>query len=280
MQKYIKPVDYLIIGHITRDRTPDGFRLGGTASYAALTAKSMGLEAGIVTSFPEDVNPAELDGIQIINIKSGTFTEFQNIFKNDRRVQYLHNLASPITAKDIPEAWLDTPMVHIAPVAREVDPQVINRFHKSQIGVTPQGWLRKWDDRGLVSYSDLEFNKSILSNSDAIILSIDDIDFDESRIDTFNSLTNTLVITEGSNGSRIYWNDDQRHFIAPDKQERDPTGVGDIYAASFFIRLYQTKDPWTAAQFATHIAANSVERKGLESIPTREELNISFIEVL
>ena len=279
MHKHIKPVDYLIIGHVTKDRTPDGFRPGGTASYAALTAKSMGLEVGIVTSFPEDKYPVELDGIQVINTNSKKFTEFQNIYNDNRRVQYLHNLASPIMAKDIPDEWLDTPMVHIAPVAREVDPQVINRFPNSQIGVTPQGWLRKWDEMGLVSYSDLEFNKNILQNANAIILSIDDIEFDESRIDFYNTLTNIIVITEGSNGSRVYWNGDQRHFNAPVKEELDPIGVGDIYATSFFIRLYKTKDPWAAAQFATQIAANSVERKGLQSIPTLEELNNFLIEV-
>ena len=48
--------DFLAIGHITRDLLPDGsWRLGGTVTYAALTAVRLGLRAAIVTSAPPDV---------------------------------------------------------------------------------------------------------------------------------------------------------------------------------------------------------------------------------
>ena len=30
----LEPVDYLVIGHLTRDLTAEGPRLGGTAAYA------------------------------------------------------------------------------------------------------------------------------------------------------------------------------------------------------------------------------------------------------
>ena len=34
----LEPVDYLVIGHVAHDLTPEGPRLGGTAAYSALTA--------------------------------------------------------------------------------------------------------------------------------------------------------------------------------------------------------------------------------------------------
>ncbi len=37
----LRPVDYLLIGHVAVDLTPSGKQLGGTVSYAALTAKAM-----------------------------------------------------------------------------------------------------------------------------------------------------------------------------------------------------------------------------------------------
>ncbi len=52
----IAPVDYLIIGHITQDITPNGLVLGGTASYAGLTARSFGIRVGIVTSCRLDLD--------------------------------------------------------------------------------------------------------------------------------------------------------------------------------------------------------------------------------
>ena len=39
----VEPIDYLIIGHISQDITPSGIQLGGTAAYAALTARACGL---------------------------------------------------------------------------------------------------------------------------------------------------------------------------------------------------------------------------------------------
>jgi sugar/nucleoside kinase (ribokinase family) len=61
--------------------------------------------------------------------------------------------------------------------------------------------------------------------------------------------------------------------------EVDSVGAGDIFAAAFFIRLFATHDPWKAARFATQVAAFSVTRYGLESIPTTEEIQHSLIEV-
>jgi sugar/nucleoside kinase (ribokinase family) len=60
----------------------------------------------------------------------------------------------------------------------------------------------------------------------------------------------------------------------------DATGAGDIFTAGFFVRLYQTRDPWEAARFATHLAAYSVTRRGLHGIPTHAEIEHCKMEVL
>ncbi len=44
-------------------------------------------------------------------------------------------------------------------------------------------------------------------------------------------------------------------------------------------RLYTTRDPWEAARFATLLAANSVTRTGLNSIPTPDEIQECTVEV-
>ncbi len=62
--------------------------------------------------------------------------------------------------------------------------------------------------------------------------------------------------------------------------ELDSTGAGDIFAAAFFTRLYLTRDPWESARFANQIAAASVTRRGLEGIPTPEEIQEYLVEVL
>ena len=78
----------------------------------------------------------------------------------------------------------------------------------------------------------------------------------------------------------MYWNGDVRHFHAPDVEDVDPTGAGDIFACAFFFRLYNTRDPWESARFATQIASRSVTRPGYDGIPNQEEIDECLIEVL
>ena len=48
------PIDYLLIGHMTADLTPNGRTVGGTVSYAIRTAHAFGLRVGLVTSTKVD----------------------------------------------------------------------------------------------------------------------------------------------------------------------------------------------------------------------------------
>jgi len=73
----------------------------------------------------------------------------------------------------------------------------------------------------------------------------------------------------------------QRNMLRPPQvQELDATGAGDIFAAAFFARFHQTRDPWEAARFAVNLAAHSVTRPGLSGIPTRTEIEHCKMEVL
>jgi sugar/nucleoside kinase (ribokinase family) len=53
----------------------------------------------------------------------------------------------------------------------------------------------------------------------------------------------------------------------------DATGAGDIFAASFLVRLRQSGDPIAAARFASCLASQSITRRGLDSIPTPSEID-------
>ena len=116
--------------------------------------------------------------------------------------------------------------------------------------------------------------------ADAVVLSIEDLQFDEGIIADLVYGIRVLVITEGSCGARIYWNGDVRTFRAPEKEEVDATGAGDIFATAFFIRMSQTQDPWTSGRFATYIAANSVTRKAMDSPPSDAEIQENLIEII
>jgi sugar/nucleoside kinase (ribokinase family) len=276
----IDPVDYLAIGHISQDLTPNGPVLGGTVSYAALTARAIGLKVGIVTSCSPDLALPELDGITVLSYPSEYSTTFENIYTAAGRIQRIHHQASILDVSMVPDTWRDTPIVHLGPVAQEVDPKLARAFPNSLVGVTPQGWMRSWDSEGHVTLGDWPESAFVLQSATAAVLSIEDLKGDESRIEELLTSIRILAITEGAAGARVYWNGDVRNFRPPQVKEVDATGAGDVFAASFFYQLSKTQDPWEAARFANLMASASVTHPGLQGIPTHSEAQEYSMEVI
>ena len=276
----LQPVDYLLIGHVAVDLTPAGKQLGGTVSYSALTAKAMGLRVGIVTSAGEDAPLSPLDGIQIFNVPTEHSTVFENVKTEHGRRQTLHHQAALITFDHIPQIWRDASIVHLAPIAQEVDPALAEKFPASWVGVTPQGWMRGWDENGSVFAKAWENSEQVLGPAGGVVLSVEDINHDLEFVEWVAHHTRLLCLTEGEQGAVLHWNSDRRRFRPPTVEEVDATGAGDIFAAGFFARFRETRDPWEAARFATHLAAHSVKRKGIQGIPTHKEVEHCKMEVL
>lgn len=272
-------IDYLVIGHITKDITPDGLQLGGTTIYSALTAKALGLRVGIVTSWGEELPLGPLRDIPIANYPTESSTTFENIYTPDGRVQILHHIAPPLSYNHIPDAWRKAPIIHLGPIAQEVEPSLVRNFANALIGITPQGWLRSWNSDGHVFPIEWPEATFVLQNVGAVVMSKSDVECDEERIEEMAASCRVMAVTEGDQGVRLYWNGDVRRFRPPQINYVDETGAGDIFAAAFFTRLYMTRDPWETARFANHLAAFSVSRPGISGIPTQEEIEACKVEI-
>jgi len=275
-----EPIDYLVIGHIAVDLSPAGNQLGGTVSYSALTAHALGLRVGMVTSVGDEISLKALAGIQIANVATKQSTTFENIKTESGRVQTLHHRAAYLQLEHIPQIWRSAPLIHFAPIANEVDENMMGSLSGSLVGVTPQGWMRKWDAKGRVEAKAWENSEQVLGQAGAVIMSAEDVNFNLEQVEAMAHQTRVFCLTEGESGSVLYWNGDRRRFRPPRVDEVDATGAGDIFAAAFFTRLYETRDPWEAARFATHLAAHSVTRTGLSGIPTKQEIDDSLMEVI
>jgi sugar/nucleoside kinase (ribokinase family) len=276
----VQPVDYLAVGNIAMDIVPGGMRLGGTVAYAALTARALGLRVGIVTSCGADAQLDALDGIQVVTIPAEHSTTFENIKTDTGRRQILHHRAGPLMLEDIPQAWRSTSIIHLAPIACELDESLAAQLSGSLIGITPQGCMRQWDENGHVTARVWENSEQALRHAGGVVFSVEDINRDLEQVEAMAHQTRVLCLTEAEAGSVLYWNDDRRRFRPPVMEEVDSTGAGDIFAAAFFIRLFSTHDPWEAARFATQLAARSVARVGLDGIPTQKEIDECLMEVL
>jgi sugar/nucleoside kinase (ribokinase family) len=230
--------DYLVIGAITKDLINGGYTVGGTVTYAAVTARRLGKRAAVVTSAgPDLILPKALEGVQVARVPAEATTTFRNVYVNGRRKQYVSALASSIRPADIPVEWRRVSLVHLGPLVEKLLPHLT-----------------------------------------ALILSDEDVAGDQTCIERFAGMTWTLVVTHGPGGATVYHKGQKRHFPTRPAREVDLTGAGDVFAAAFLIRLSETaqtpagEDPWEAARFANVVGSFSVEGQGTTAIPSREQV--------
>lgn len=251
--------DYLAIGHFARDLAPAGPVTGGTVAYAGATAWALGCRTAILTSFAPDFTPnVEPAQVEIECLPASHTTTFKNVYHEGGRTQFVYGRAACITPRHVPETWATAPIVHLAPIAGELDVALVRHFGNSLLGLTAQGWLRTLDDDGRVHGHYWQEAREILPLSAAVILSDEDL-ADRAWLEQFRRWAPLIVLTHGAAGCTVFFAGEERHIPAPRTVEVDPTGAGDIFAAAYFVRLFQTKgNPWEAARYANQIAAQSV----------------------
>ena len=87
------------------------------------------------------------------------------------------------------------------------------------------------------------------------------------------SHSKAVALKDGSNGSYVFQDGDQRHLPGYRVEEVDSTGAGDTYDGAFIAALMDGKDVWSAGEYATAAGAVAVTRRGLMDIaPTREDI--------
>ena len=272
--------EYLVIGHVTSDLINSTTRIGGTVTFSGLTARSLGMQAGIVTSFSEEFDISPLDELQIWRKPSSKTTTFKNISEDSGRTQFLFQKAEPLTSNDLPNFFVPPLIVHLGPVADEVDPDILKSLTESLKCLTPQGWFRQARSDGRVVYKEWEDFDTYLNLADIAVISLEDVDHNETTIAKMAQSLPILVVTEAQRGARVYWYNDARFIKAPEVEYVSDTGAGDIFATAFFYRYLFTKDPWEAGRFAVVLASSSVTREYLKSIPKPGEIEKARMEVI
>ena len=270
----ILPPDFLVIGHVTRDLQEDDYTIGGTVTFASLTARNLGQRTAVVTRASPDLNLNPLyQGIEVLRLPSPVTSTFQNLYSTDgTRTQFLRAVAERIKAEDIPPAWREAKIVLLGPLTGELEGSIVEVFPHSLIGVTPQGWMRCWDGDGRVFPKPWEGAAEVLNYAQVVIFSEKDVGKDESVIQACARMVDTLVVTSGPGGATVYHRGEVCHLPAFEAVEVDPTGAGDVFAAAYLIELGRSGDPYAAAHFANCVASFVVEKPGTEGIPTLEQV--------
>lgn len=266
-------VDYLVIGHVVRDIKGKGFQPGGIVTFAAITAKNLGYKVGVVTS-TNDLKLIEAfrdNDISVHVIPAKSSTVFDNIYIGAARTQRILSVASPIVAEHVPERWRKTSIVHLGPVAQELSTNISKIFPpQTLIGITPQGWLRRWDKNSLVSFEPLGKANKVLKNASVIITSLEDFGGNDKELQKIIANASTVVVTLAEKGALLYQEGKHKgSFSSRPAKVIDPTGAGDVFASAFLIRLLETNDHREACRFANIVASLSTEGKGIKGIPHR-----------
>jgi len=182
-------------------------------------------------------------------------------------------VADAIAADDVPPAWRQARVVHLGPLAQELPCTIARAFPDALVGVTPQGWMRRWGADGLVHPTPWRGVEDVLAAADVLVYSIHDVAGDERLIHYYGSLARIMVVTHGARGASVYCRGQRpRHFPAFRTVEIDPTGAGDVFCAAYLIKLAETGDPYASARFANCVASFCVEAPGTSGLPTLEQV--------
>jgi sugar/nucleoside kinase (ribokinase family) len=270
---------FVAVGHVTLDRIRDETRPGGAVLYAAITAHRLGFSVGILTShaddFPLDVIPPQ---IEVVTVPSDATTTFEHDLRQTPRTLRVSSVARPLTAADVPEDWRDGPLVLLAPVANEVDPDVATAFTGATLAAAAQGWTRALGADGVVGPNLWTPSDFLLGRLQAIFVSNEDVlDQEEAAVEWFQRVP-IGVITAGRAGALLFVNG-ERYEVEPRRtSEVDPTGAGDVFAATFLTRYQRDGDPWDAATAASCAASLSVEAAGTAGVPDRARFDAALRE--
>lgn len=271
--------EYLAIGHVTVDLPPDGEPvLGGTALYAALTAARFGLRAAVLTRGSYTRHGDDVTGalrhvareVEFIVQAADEPTTFTNTVVAGRRRQTIHSWAGPIDLSGLPPAWRSAPIIHLAPVAQEIDARQAGRLSPGYFGATPQGWMRQWQPpHGTVTLTPLRLPTEVASRLDALVVNAEEHTLARDDLDVVGR-RGLVAITRGAAGAQVI--DRGRAFDVPafPVPVVDDVGAGDVFAAVLFILRADREATSVAARAAAAAAALEVQGRGPEAVPTRE----------
>jgi hypothetical protein len=281
------PPRFVAIGHLSFDvnvienGTPSGYIPGGSAAYAALTARDHGFSTGILTSVNEDYPVQDiLKGIDVRVSPSEHTSTFANYYDSCNRYQVLLASGSKITSVIIPSGWKEPDIFFAGPLLHELPADCVNWFKPKLSCLVPSGWLRRWGPSGVITHGERlpptqgrKWNVIVVSEAEIRDLSERYL-FDIGEI---------VCITNGGLGARIWRNDVWSAIPAISAKPIDVTGAGDTWAAAFVIALSEKPnrrdhDIEQAGIYAAAASSIAIESVGMGGCPSRGAVKSRLIE--
>jgi sugar/nucleoside kinase (ribokinase family) len=294
----------LVAGAASRDLVlddPRGWRLGGAATYAALTLARLGLRVRAAVGVdPEASEALELDhllaagvDLHLVPLESGPV--FENIETSGGRRQRCVAVSAPFGVASLPARWTTgVDALFLGPVAGELDPSWASVPART-VALGWQGLLRDLRAGADVQRRPPEAT-DLVDAATVVGASRDDFERGTSptSLAAFLGPSTLLALTDGVRGGHIVSTDPAGHAstpahypASPSDVTIDPTGAGDVFLAALLAAIIVPGlasragapdatavplpggDPTVsaAAQFAAAAASLVVEAPGLAGVP-------------
>jgi len=258
-------IRFLAVGHVTNDLLAAGVRPGGSALYAALAAAYQGASGHVLTSHGPDFAGGGLlagAGVSVTVLPAAHTTAFVNEYRPGGRTQRVTAVATPLAGAKVPPA----DVVFYCPVAGELSAGCPEAPPGALVGAGLQGWLRDLAPDGTVRpRADLDL--SILPRCDAVFLSEEDLPSGGDLLDRLRAAFPLVACTAGAGGARLFFDGGIARVPALSVVEVDPTGAGDVFAATFLLALRAGCSPADAGARAAHAGAIAVTDVGPAALP-------------
>lgn len=266
--------DFVVVGHVVRDLVPQGWRLGGTATYAAVQAQRLGQRVGVVTRVGPEVRLKQtLRDALVAGAPSSCTTSFENVYESGRRRQRVLARADDVSVQDIPRDWRSAGVVLLGPVCGEVPAGLAGMLSSAPlVGVSAQGWLRRVDRQERVRKRAWR-GEPFWSGCDVLFVSDEDLGERRDQLERWCRDVPVVVLTRDRRGARVHMKQRWRSIDAFPAEEVDPTGAGDVFAAAFLVRYRETQDVAESMRLASAAAACSIEAPGVDGIADRETID-------
>lgn len=277
----------LVVGNpvadaVHQDGVPVRRACGGTATYATLALRALGLEALLVGAVGDDHADmlraplvgagVDLAGLRVDGGPSTAYVLDYDGVSGERRVRLNHR-GPPVRPGDLPDLPRGTAFVHVGAVAGEVPPATVARLATWGI---PLGVdlhvLRRFADDGTVRLGDAVATGIDFGLFDTIKGAFDEIRaFAPSAGGDLRAAMQAIaalgvrhvLATDGRHGALMWADGAIEPVPAFPVREIDATGAGDVFLAGFLAARHAFGEPARdAARFGAAAASFVVEGPG------------------
>jgi sugar/nucleoside kinase (ribokinase family) len=269
--------DYTTVGHVTLDLIEDRpggvvAQPGGGAFYSALQAARLGLRTLILTQgVPEQIEgllapyATELD-LRVIPAQHTTTlaTSGSGPSRSQRVLAWAGRIVEPVE--------VDSSIVHLAAVARETP--AAWRGTAEFVGLTPQGLIRRWWQNQAISLVALD-PATLPSHFDAAVIGESERSSCDALFDAARRCGAPVAVTAGSRPTTVHPPEGgcvTQAAVPLPATVSDDLGAGDVFAAAYFVSLFEGTAPGDAAAFGNTAASLRVAGSGAAAIGNRARI--------